>query len=118
MCHSQKDKQDVDNPNDTMCNIVIKCSLTLSGHTADLEGWRDLIKRPKVIRRHQVELVDPESRGKSEPLSNPEVDQKTNRTTLKLIVSRVSSLLVENTKLHVMFLYAEHKSATQSQTLV
>ena len=103
---------------DTLCNNVIQFCLILSGHTADLEGWRDLIKRPKGKRRHQVELVDPESRGKSEPLSNPEADQKTSRTTLKLIVSCASSLLVKETKLHVMLLYTEHKSAIQSLTII
>ena len=77
-----------------------------------------MIKRPTVKHRHQVELADPGSRGKSEPLSNPEADQKMSRTTLKLIVSCASSLLVKETKLHVMLLYTEHKSAIQSLTII
>ena len=65
----------------------------------------------KFRRLHPVELVDPEeSPGKREPLSNPELHPKLNRT-LTLIVSCASSLLVEETKLYVMLLYTEHKSA-------
>ena len=103
---------------DTLRNNVIKFSLILLGHTVDLEGWPDLIKRVKVKRRHQVELVDPGSRGKSEPLSNPEADQKMNRITLILIVSCASSFLVKDKKLHVMLLYTEHKSAIKWQIII